>query len=157
MVAPAIMHYATDAQKSHYLPRIRQGIDWWAQGYSEPGAGSDLASLKCAAVRDGDDYILNGTKIWTTHAHCCNKMFCLVRTDNSGHRSKALPSCYLISIALGSIFSPLSPCQVTMNSTKSFLTTLACPSRADWALKMMVGQWPNTCSPMSEPANPRQA
>ena len=84
MVAPAIMHYATDAQKSHYLPRIRQGIDWWAQGYSEPGAGSDLASLKCAAVRDGDDYILNGTKIWTTHAHCCNKMFCLVRTDDSG-------------------------------------------------------------------------
>ena len=70
MVAPAIMHYATEEQKQYYLPRIRQGQDWWAQGYSEPGAGSDLASLKCTAVRDGDDYVINGSKIWTTHAHC---------------------------------------------------------------------------------------
>ncbi len=84
MVAPAIMFYATEEQKQYYLPRIREGVDWWAQGYSEPGAGSDLASLKCAAVRDGDEYVINGTKIWTTHAHFCNKMFCLVRTDNSG-------------------------------------------------------------------------
>ena len=84
MVAPAIMHYATVEQKKYYLPRIREGVDWWAQGYSEPGAGSDLSSLQCAAVRDGDEYVINGTKIWTTHAHFCNKMFCLVRTDSSG-------------------------------------------------------------------------
>ena len=84
MVAPAIMHYATDEQKQHYLPRIREGVDWWAQGYSEPGAGSDLSSLQCAAVKDGDEYVINGTKIWTTHAHFCNRMFCLVRTDRSG-------------------------------------------------------------------------
>ena len=84
MVAPAIMHYATEEQKQYYLPRIREGVDWWAQGYSEPGAGSDLSSLQCAAVRDGEEYVINGTKIWTTHAHFCNKMFCLVRTDSSG-------------------------------------------------------------------------
>lgn len=84
MVAPAIMHYGSDEQKHYYLPRIRSGLDWWAQGYSEPGAGSDLAALKCQAVRDGDEYVINGTKIWTTHAHFCNRMFCLVRTDNSG-------------------------------------------------------------------------
>ena len=84
MVAPAIMHYATEEQKQYYLPRIREGDDWWAQGYSEPGAGSDLSSLQCAAVRDGDEYVINGTKIWTTHAHFCNRMFCLVRTDSSG-------------------------------------------------------------------------
>ena len=84
MVAPAIMHYATEEQKQHYLPRIREGLDWWAQGYSEPGAGSDLSSLQCAAVRNGDEYVINGTKIWTTHAHFCNKMFCLVRTDTLG-------------------------------------------------------------------------
>ena len=84
MVAPAIMHYATEEQKQYYLPRIREGEDWWAQGYSEPGAGSDLSSLQCAAVRDGDKYVINGTKIWTTHAHFCNRMFCLVRTDSSG-------------------------------------------------------------------------
>ncbi len=79
MVAPAIMRYGTDEQQDYYLPRIRHGDDWWAQGYSEPGAGSDLASLKCAAVRQGDHYVINGTKIWTTHAHYSNRMFCLVR------------------------------------------------------------------------------
>ncbi len=90
MVAPAIMHYGTDEQKNFYLPRIRQGLDWWAQGYSEPGSGSDLASLQCAAVRDGDSYVINGTKIWTTHAHYCNRMFCLVRTDSSGIKQQGI-------------------------------------------------------------------
>ncbi len=84
MVGPVVIEYGSAAQKSHYLPRIRTGEDWWAQGYSEPGAGSDLASLQCAAVRDGDDYVINGSKIWTTHAHWSNKMFALVRTDASG-------------------------------------------------------------------------
>lgn len=90
MVAPAIMHYASDEQKNYYLPRIRSGLDWWAQGYSEPGAGSDLASLKCQAVREGDEYVINGTKIWTTHAQFCNRMFCLVRTDNSGIKQQGI-------------------------------------------------------------------
>lgn len=84
MVAPAIMHYGTEEQKNYFLPRIRRGDDWWAQGYSEPGAGSDLASLSCSAVREGDHYRINGTKIWTTHAQYCNRMFCLVRTNSSG-------------------------------------------------------------------------
>ena len=80
MVAPVLMAFGTEEQKSRYLPRIASGEDWWAQGYSEPGSGSDLASLRCAAVADGDDYIINGSKIWTTHAHFSNQMFCLVRT-----------------------------------------------------------------------------
>ena len=84
MVGPVIIEYGTTEQKNHILPRIRRGEDWWAQGYSEPGAGSDLASLKCRAVRDGEDYIINGTKIWTTYAHECNKIFCLVRTSDEG-------------------------------------------------------------------------
>lgn len=84
MVGPVVIEYGTDEQKEALLPRIRRGDDWWAQGYSEPGAGSDLASLKCRAVRDGEDYIINGTKIWTTYAHECNKIFCLVRTSNEG-------------------------------------------------------------------------
>ena len=84
MVGPIIMVYGTDAQKRHYLPRILSGEDYWCQGYSEPGSGSDLASLRMSAVRDGDDYILNGSKIWTTHAHFANRIFCLVRTDTSG-------------------------------------------------------------------------
>ena len=84
MVGPVVIEFGTEEQKEAILPRIRSGEDWWAQGYSEPGAGSDLASLKCRAVRDGDGYVINGTKIWTTYAHQCNKIFCLVRTSDEG-------------------------------------------------------------------------
>lgn len=84
MVAPVIMHYGTAEQQAHYLPRILSGQDYWCQGFSEPGSGSDLASLQLRAVRDGDDYVLNGSKIWTTHAHFANRMFCLVRTSAEG-------------------------------------------------------------------------
>jgi len=84
MVAPVIMHYGTPDQQAHYLPRILSGEDYWCQGFSEPGSGSDLASLQLRAVRDGDDYVLNGSKIWTTHAHFANRMFCLVRTSTEG-------------------------------------------------------------------------
>jgi acyl-CoA dehydrogenase len=84
MVGPVIIAFGTQAQKAEHLPRIRSGEDWWAQGYSEPGAGSDLASLQCRAERDGDAYVINGSKIWTTHAHWSNKMFCLVRTRFEG-------------------------------------------------------------------------
>ena len=84
MVAPAIMRFGTDEQKAHYLPRILSGEDYWCQGYSEPGSGSDLASLQLKATSDGADYVLNGSKIWTTHAHLANRMFCLVRTRGEG-------------------------------------------------------------------------
>ncbi len=84
MVGPCIQRFGTAAQKAHYLPRILSGEDYWCQGYSEPGSGSDLASLQLRAVRDGDDYVLNGSKIWTTHAHFANRMFCLVRTRFDG-------------------------------------------------------------------------
>lgn len=84
MVGPVIMGYGTEEQKAHYLPRILSGEDYWCQGYSEPGAGSDLAALQLRADRDGDSYVLNGTKIWTTHAHWANRMFCLVRTRSEG-------------------------------------------------------------------------
>lgn len=84
MVAPAIMSFGTPEQKARYLPRILSGEDYWCQGYSEPGSGSDLASLQMRATPDGDDYVLNGSKIWTTHAHWASHMFCLVRTATEG-------------------------------------------------------------------------
>ena len=84
MVAPVIIAFGTEAQKRAWLPGIRSGEDYWCQGYSEPQSGSDLASLQCKAVRHGDHYVLNGTKIWTTHAHYANRMFCLVRTTSGG-------------------------------------------------------------------------
>lgn len=84
MVAPVLMHYGTDEQKAYFLPKILSGEHYWCQGFSEPGSGSDLASLKLKAERDGDHYVLNGSKIWTTHAHFANWMFALVRTSSEG-------------------------------------------------------------------------
>ena len=90
MVANVIMAFGTDEQKEYFLPRILKSEDWWCQGYSEPGSGSDLASLKTKAERDGDDYIINGAKIWTTYAQHADWIFCLVRTDNSGKKQEGI-------------------------------------------------------------------
>ncbi len=84
MCGPMLIGHGTPEQRAFYLPRILSAEDYWCQGYSEPGAGSDLASLKLRADIDGEFYVLNGTKIWTTHAHHANRMFCLVRTDFTG-------------------------------------------------------------------------
>ena len=84
MLAPVLIKFGSEAQKAHYLPRILDGTDWWCQGYSEPGAGSDLASLKTSAVREGDHYIVNGQKTWTTLGHHADWIFCLVRTSSEG-------------------------------------------------------------------------
>jgi len=84
------MQFGTPEQKAEFLPRLLAGEDWWCQGYSEPGAGSDLAALQTSAVRDSDDYVVNGSKIWTTYAHHANRMFCLVRTDNRGKKQAGI-------------------------------------------------------------------
>ena len=81
MVGPVIIAFGTDAQKAHYLPRIANMDDWWCQGFSEPGAGSDLANLKTRAVRDGDSWVINGQKTWTTLAQWANWIFVLARTN----------------------------------------------------------------------------
>jgi len=83
MLGPVLIKFGTDTQKQHYLPRILSGEDWWCQGYSEPGAGSDLASLKTCAQRRGDRYIVNGQKTWITLGHFADWMFCLVKTDTA--------------------------------------------------------------------------
>ena len=89
-VGPVIIRYGTPAQKEKYLPGIRSGEDYWAQGYSEPGSGSDLASLKTRATSDGDHYVINGQKIWTTLAHRANRIFALVRTSSAGKRQDGI-------------------------------------------------------------------
>jgi acyl-CoA dehydrogenase len=86
MVGPLLIRFGTPEQKSHYLPRILSGEDRWCQGYSEPGSGSDLASLRTKAVRKNDHYVVNGTKIWTTHAHFATQMFALVRTSEEARQ-----------------------------------------------------------------------
>lgn len=81
MLGPVLINFGNDEQRARFLPGIRSGEDWWSQGFSEPGAGSDLASLKTSAVRDGDHYIVNGQKTWTTLGQHGDWIFCLVRTD----------------------------------------------------------------------------
>jgi alkylation response protein AidB-like acyl-CoA dehydrogenase len=90
MVAPVIIKFGTAEQKAHFLPRILSCEDWWCQGYSEPGAGSDLSSLKTRAVREGDHYVVNGQKTWTTLAHFADWMFCLVRTDPEARQQRGI-------------------------------------------------------------------
>jgi alkylation response protein AidB-like acyl-CoA dehydrogenase len=90
MVGPVIIKFGTEEQKAHYLPRILNCEDWWCQGYSEPGAGSDLASLRTRAVRDGDDYVVNGQKTWTSTGHMADWMFCLVRTDPEAQQQRGI-------------------------------------------------------------------
>ena len=81
MLGPALLKYGTEAQKKEHLPKIAAGLIRWCQGYSEPNAGSDLASLQTRAESDGDDFIINGQKIWTSYANYADWIFCLVRTD----------------------------------------------------------------------------
>lgn len=90
MVGPLIMHFGNDAQKQRFLPRILSGEDNWCQGYSEPNAGSDLASLKTKAEDKGDHFVVNGQKTWTTYGQYADWIFCLVRTDSSGKKQEGI-------------------------------------------------------------------
>ncbi|MEP5765695.1 MAG: acyl-CoA dehydrogenase family protein [Halieaceae bacterium] len=98
LLAPVLFGFGSEEQKQQYLPKMLSGEDYWCQGFSEPGSGSDLASLKLKAERQGDHYLVNGSKLWQTHAQFANKIFCLVRTDNSG-RPQAGISFLLIDMA----------------------------------------------------------
>ena len=90
MIGPTLIIHGNEEQKKRYLTRITSGEDIWCQGYSEPGAGSDLASLQTRAVRDGDEYVINGQKIWTSGGHRANQMFCLVRTDPEAPKHRGI-------------------------------------------------------------------
>ena len=90
MVAPVIMEYGTEEQKKRFLPDILESNVWWCQGYSEPNSGSDLASLKTTAVRDGNEYIVNGAKTWNTYGQYADWIFCLVRTDNTVKKQEGI-------------------------------------------------------------------
>ncbi|HET7738685.1 MAG TPA: acyl-CoA dehydrogenase family protein [Tepidiformaceae bacterium] len=90
MIGPTLIIHGNEEQKKNYLPKITTGEHIWCQGYSEPGSGSDLASLQTRAIRDGDDYVINGQKIWTSGGHRANQMFTLVRTDPDAPKHRGI-------------------------------------------------------------------
>jgi alkylation response protein AidB-like acyl-CoA dehydrogenase len=108
MVAHVIAHYGTPEQKSYFLPRILTGEVFFCQGYSEPDAGSDLASLQMAALEDGDDFVCNGSKIWTTHATEANWIFCLVRTSRETRPQEGITFLLIDMNASGITVRPLT-------------------------------------------------
>lgn len=129
MVGPVIYTFGNDQQKAHYLPRILSAEDWWCQGYSEPGSGSDLASLKTKAVPDGDDYIVTGHKIWTTQAHFADRMFCLVRTDPNVKPQEGISFLLIDMTAPGITVRPIVTIDEGHSVNEVFLDSVRVPRR----------------------------
>ncbi len=153
MVGPTLMGHGTPEQRAKYLPRILSGEDWWCQGYSEPGSGSDLASLQCRAVADGDDYVINGTKLWTTGAHIANKMFCLVRTDPKAKPQEGISFILIDEFhAPGIKIEPIITLAGDHEVNQVFFDDVRVPAPISSARKTMAGRWRNTCSNSSAAA-----
>ncbi len=127
MVGNTILHWGSDEQKAHYIPRILDGTDIWCQGYSEPDSGSDLANLGCKAVLDGDEWVVNGQKIWTSQGHTANMIFVLARTDQDVTKHAG------ISFLLMSMEQPGVECRAITNIVRQdhfnevFFTDARCP------------------------------
>ncbi|MDM7464209.1 acyl-CoA dehydrogenase family protein [Tepidimonas taiwanensis] len=134
MLGPVLIRYGTEAQKRHWLPRILDGRDWWCQGYSEPGAGSDLASLTTTAVRDGDHYVVNGQKTWTTLGHYANRMFALVRTDRDAKPQEGISFLLIDLDSPGVEVRPIITLDGEHEVNEVFLTSVRVP------LDRLVGQ-----------------
>ena len=127
MLGPVLIKYGSEAQKARWLPRILNGSDWWCQGYSEPGAGSDLASLKTTAVRDGDHYVVNGQKTWTTLAQHANMIFCLVRTDPAAKKQSGISFLLIDMKSAGVELRPIIMLDRSHQINEVFLTDVRVP------------------------------
>jgi alkylation response protein AidB-like acyl-CoA dehydrogenase len=127
MVGPVIYTFGTDAQKQRFLPAILAADELWCQGYSEPGAGSDLASLTSRAVRDGDTYVVNGTKTWTSLAHWADWMFCLVRTSNAGKPQEGISFLLIDMTTPGIEVRPIATIDAGHHVNMTYLTDVRVP------------------------------
>ena len=127
MVGPVIYTFGNEEQKVKWLPPTLRNDIWWCQGYSEPNSGSDLASLKCAARRDGDFYFVNGTKMWTTEAHYADMMHILVRTDNSGRKHEGITFLLLDMNDPGVTISPIVTIDGLYHTNQTFLDNVRVP------------------------------
>jgi alkylation response protein AidB-like acyl-CoA dehydrogenase len=127
LIGPLIFTYGTPEQKARYLPGILSGADWWCQGYSEPQAGSDLASLRTRAVRDGDHYVVTGHKLWTSYAHVANRMFCLVRTSDEARKQDGISLLLLDMDTPGITVRPFLTLDEHAHVTEVFLDAVRVP------------------------------
>ena len=128
MVAPVIYTFGSEAQKRRFLPRILASDDWWCQGYSEPGSGSDLASLQARAVRRGDVFVVNGTKTWTSYAHWADWMFCLVRTRTDGKAQEGISFLLIDMTSPGIEVRPIITIDGERHVNTVFLTDVEVPA-----------------------------
>ena len=127
MVGPVIYTFGNEEQKHKYLPGILANDTWWCQGYSEPNAGSDLASLTTTAVRDGDHYVVNGTKMWTTEAHWADMMHCLVRTDKSGKKQQGITFLLIDMKSAGLTVEPIVTLDGVHHTNQTFFDNVRVP------------------------------
>jgi pimeloyl-CoA dehydrogenase large subunit len=127
MVGPVIYTFGSEAQKQRFLPRIANLDDWWCQGFSEPGSGSDLASLKTRAVRDGEHYVVNGQKTWTTMAQHADWIFCLVRTDTAAKKQEGISFLLIDMKTPGIEVRPIMTIDGSSEINEVFLTDVRVP------------------------------
>src|SRR5215210_4338250 len=127
MVGNTIIQWGTEEQKRHFLPRILSGEDLWCQGYSEPNAGSDLANLGCRAVLDGDEWVLNGQKIWTSTGHLANWIFVLTRTDPDAPKHKGISFLLVPMDQPGVEVRPIKMISGDSEFNETFFTDARCP------------------------------
>ena len=127
MVGPVIYTFGNEQQKAKWLPPTLKNDIWWCQGYSEPNSGSDLASLKCSARREGDHYIINGTKMWTTEAHYADMMHILVRTDDSGRKHEGISFMVLDMNTPGITISPIVTIDGLYHTNQTFFDNVKVP------------------------------
>jgi alkylation response protein AidB-like acyl-CoA dehydrogenase len=128
MVGPVLQNFGSTEQKQRYLPGIVDSSVWWCQGYSEPGAGSDLAALKTTAIRDGGFYLVNGSKMWTTEAHWADMMHCLVRTDASVRRQDGITFLLIDMAAPGITIRPIVTIDGQHHTNQIFLDDVRVPA-----------------------------
>ena len=129
MLGPVLIKFGTEAQKARWLPRILDGSDWWCQGYSEPGAGSDLAGLTTRAVLQGDHYVVNGQKTWTTLGQYANMTFCLVRTDPEAKKQEGISFLLIDMTSRGVEVRPIRLLEGRAEVNEVFFTDVKVPAR----------------------------
>jgi alkylation response protein AidB-like acyl-CoA dehydrogenase len=140
VLVPTLLEYGTEAQKTRFIRNVLLGNEYWCQGYSEPEAGSDLAALRTHAVLDGNHWLVNGHKIWTSMAHVSDWMFALVRTEPTAPRHRGLTYLLIDMRRLALQFVPWPRSTAKRNSRKYSWMTCACPSRTRWASAARGGQ-----------------